>query len=520
MRVKTILPDQVGTARSKASRWPAYLRLPWLRSLAGKLRGPSVSITLKWSLSISALIVMGMGLLGSTLLAQQERNYLRQMEAFGHAMVEQLAFAAAEPMMADDAFSLNVMASREAQSERVLGVGIYRQGEPVTEAGLSPFAEQGVNSPPPASIFGDAPFQFRWSMRQGSTPTRKALSFVAPIQFEDVIAGHALVTLDRDIMDEGFKQVAKAIAIATLILIALTVTMAFALGRRLSRPIQDLAAAGEAMGKGGLDRLETHRRRDEIGSIMDTFNYMADGLLEKERVEAALSRYISPNVAKSILANPEQATLGGQPIEGSVLFCDIVGFTQLSESLPPTEVAALLNEYFGYIAVAGHSCAGTVDKFIGDCVMVVFGAPDPDLHHGLHAVTCAVLIQEIVRHLNKRRVAVSKSPVYFRIGVNSGAMLAGNMGAPERMQFTVVGDTVNLASRLCSGAAVGQTLISCQTAEQPRVREQVRLVQQPPMAIRGRRQPVDPISVEGLNGIYRKRVQQALERILPSASGL
>jgi len=514
------LRNKVKTAGSATSRPGASARSSWVRSLIGKLRAPVVSITLKWSLSISALIVLGMGLLGSTLLAQQERTYLRQMEAFGHAMVEQLAFAASEPLMADDAFSLNVLTSREAQSERVLGVGIYRQGEPVTEAGLSPFSTQGVAPLPPASVFGDATLQFRWSLRQSPEQARKALSFVTPIHFEDVIAGHALVTLDRRIMDEGFRQVAKAIGIATLILIALTVTMAFALGRRLSRPIQDLAAAGEAIGKGAWDRLDTHRRRDEIGSIIETFNLMADGLVEKERVEAALSRYISPNVAKSVLANPEQATLGGHAVEGSVLFCDIVGFTQLSESLPPSEVAALLNEYFGYIAVAGHSCSGTVDKFIGDCVMVVFGAPDPDLHHGLHAVTCAVLIQEIVRHLNKRRIALHKRPVHFRIGVNSGAMLAGNMGAPERMQFTVVGDAVNLASRLCSAAAVGQTLISYQTAEQPRVRDQVCLIEQPPMLVRGRRQPVDPISVEGLNGVYRERVQQALDRILPPPSPL
>ena len=91
-----------------------------------------------------------------------------------------------------------------------------------------------------------------------------------------------------------------------------------------------------------------------------------------------------------------------------------------------------------------------VDKFIGDSVMIVFGAPESDKQHALHAIACGVMIQEIVQHINQRRQRKALQPLHFRIGINSGDMMAGNIGIPVRMQYTVVGDTVNLGARLCS----------------------------------------------------------------------
>jgi adenylate cyclase len=143
-----------------------------------------------------------------------------------------------------------------------------------------------------------------------------------------------------------------------------------------------------------------------------------------------------------------------------VLFCDIVGFTELSEQRAPVEVAALLNDYFGYFAVAAESCGGTVDKFIGDCIMIVFGVPDEHQHHALHAMTCGMLIQRLTGRINQLRAARGLPTVMFRVGISSGGMLAGNLGSADRMQFTVVGDTVNVAARLCSMASPGGVLMS------------------------------------------------------------
>ncbi|HOP17329.1 MAG TPA: adenylate/guanylate cyclase domain-containing protein, partial [Gammaproteobacteria bacterium] len=152
--------------------------------------------------------------------------------------------------------------------------------------------------------------------------------------------------------------------------------------------------------------------------------------------------------------------LGGSSVVGSVLFCDIVGFTQLSESRQPAEVVALLNDYFGYFALAAESCGGTVDKFIGDCIMIVFGVPNEDPHHALHALTCGMLIQALTRRINQVREGRNESTVMLRVGISCGPMLAGNLGSAERMQYTVVGDTVNVAARLCGMAEPGGVLLT------------------------------------------------------------
>ena len=201
-------------------------------------------------------------------------------------------------------------------------------------------------------------------------------------------------------------------------------------------------------------------RRDEIGQVLETFQHLAAGVRRNNQVEAALSRYVSPQVAQQVLADDANIALGGSSVVGSVLFCDIVGFTQLSESRQPAEVVALLNDYFGYFALAAESCGGTVDKFIGDCIMIVFGVPNEDPHHALHALTCGMLIQALTRRINQVREGRNESTVMLRVGISCGPMLAGNLGSAERMQYTVVGDTVNVAARLCGMAEPGGVLLT------------------------------------------------------------
>lgn len=176
--------------------------------------------------------------------------------------------------------------------------------------------------------------------------------------------------------------------------------------------------------------------------------------------------------------------------EGSVLFCDIVGFTELSEQLELEDLANLLNEFFHYFAVAGNSCHGTVDKFIGDCVMIVFGIPNYDELHGIHALTSAVLMQLVAERINERRAAKGENTIQFRIGINSGIMLEGNLGSHERMQYTVVGDTVNVASRICGLADPGSVLLTGEAASQPGMQEYVKPSSRGMVMVKGRKGPI------------------------------
>jgi adenylate cyclase len=451
----------------------------WLLQLSHKAPVP---IAIKWTIYIGALITLVMGVLGWFLIGQQNSFHMREVRGFGEILVEQLAHSSSEPLLADDQFNLQGLVSRQTQNHNVVGAAIIPTDEPWVISG-------NVPSVLPENI-PDEPMI--WSWQDGQNRRHPVITFFSPITFRDVIAGHALITLDREYLDRDQQRTIGVISYATFGMILIAALLSYALSKRLSRPITLLAQAGREAEPGALVSPLDMNRQDEIGQVYAHFDRMTAGMLEKRQVEEALSRYVSPVVAEKILSNLSQPRLANQEMEGSVLFCDIVGFTQLSEDLPADEVADLLNLYLGAIAEAAHRCRGVVDKFIGDSAMILFGVPEPDKQHGLQAIRCAWLIQAIVRHINNLRRQEGKEPIMLRIGINSGLMLAGNIGIPDRLEYTVVGDTVNLASRLCSAAPADGIMLSETTAEFPLVGTMVELHRQPALKIRGRKTLVKP----------------------------
>ncbi len=171
---------------------------------------------------------------------------------------------------------------------------------------------------------------------------------------------------------------------------------------------------------------------------------------EKRRreIKAAFSHYLSPSVLESVLSHPEDLKLGGKRVEATVLFSDIAGFTEIAEKMPPEDVAGLLNRYMGEMTAIILQHKGTLDKFIGDAIMAFWGAPADDADHALNACRAALAMQERLESLRKELKADGLPGIDVRIGIHSGMVIAGNMGSPGLFDYTVVGDTVNLASRL------------------------------------------------------------------------
>ena len=177
------------------------------------------------------------------------------------------------------------------------------------------------------------------------------------------------------------------------------------------------------------------------------WQYFVEGR-EKRRITQLFGRYVSKSVFDQLQANPSLAALGGTRREMSVLFSDIRGFTAASEHTPPEAVVAQLNEYFTVMVRVLHAHQGTLDKFVGDMVMGLFGAPVDDPHHAEHAVDAARAMVSELATLNARWRAEGRAPLDIGIGINSGEMIAGNIGSEAIMSYTVIGDAVNLASRL------------------------------------------------------------------------
>ena len=185
-------------------------------------------------------------------------------------------------------------------------------------------------------------------------------------------------------------------------------------------------------------------------------------LQKQERIRQRLERYHSPAVAQQLITLSEKDSwLTPMEADVSVLFADIVGFTALSEQLSPEELAKLLNCFFEEMLKPLFSMGGTLDKFIGDCIMAFFGAPEPQSDHADRAVKTAQGMLERLKHLNERKSL--SHPLQLRIAINSGKAIVGDVGSSQRVDYTVLGGTVNLASRLETVCRPGACVISEET---------------------------------------------------------
>lgn len=183
-------------------------------------------------------------------------------------------------------------------------------------------------------------------------------------------------------------------------------------------------------------------------------------LRDATRVRENFERYFTPQLAEHIANAPGDVALGGVRRRVTVLFIDIRGFTEIAESLPPDRMAAQLNEYFAAMVECVFRHNGALDKFIGDAIMAYWGAPVAADDDADRAVRAAIDMQDQLHALNLRWAAAGRPMLHAGVGINQGDAFVGNIGSPRRLEYTLIGDTVNLANRLCSLARGGEVLIS------------------------------------------------------------
>ena len=177
------------------------------------------------------------------------------------------------------------------------------------------------------------------------------------------------------------------------------------------------------------------------------YQYFFEGR-EKRKMKRLFGQYVSKDVYEQLVANPDLARLGGQRRQMTVLFSDIRGFTTVSETGQPEEIVAMLNEYFSRMVGIVFAHKGTLDKFVGDMVMALFGAPLDDANHAEHAVDAALEMIRELNRLNQKWTAEGRPAIDIGIGISTGPMIAGNIGSEAIMSYTVIGDSVNLGARL------------------------------------------------------------------------
>lgn len=486
-----------------------YLRL---YKMLGKLFG-RLPISYKLALSITLLITLSMSLLGIVMIANQTSLMREQIINHGTAMIIQLADVSKDSILADDKLSMYSMITNIAGTTNngVYGVAIFDEnGRTLSITGLVPKFNEIRSENSGAAVYIDT---FEWLSKEEDAHS-ELISFISSVSVQNLTAGYVVLTLSRSHITESIESFINAFITATVILIMLIIVAAFVMSKRLSKPIDSLIDATIAIGEGDYQYRISESRGDEIGTLITGFNDMAQGLQQKHKLESAFSRYVSVDVASEALENLDHIELGGKSTEASVLFADIVGFTQLSENMSAEDVADLLNEYFTYISRICEHCYGSIDKFMGDCAMLVFGVLKKDPDHRFHALACATIIQKLTRQLNRKRASKGLPLIHLRIGMNSGTMLAGNLGSEERLHFTVIGDSVNLAARLADQAQAGEILISDTCYRHQDINSRIFATPYQAFKLRGKQLPVQTYKVIALADAYSNFTKHGIERAL------
>lgn len=224
------------------------------------------------------------------------------------------------------------------------------------------------------------------------------------------------------------------------------------------------------------------------------FGYLHRFLIEgqnKEKIKKAMGKYISDDIMEKVVKNIDELKLGGKRSVVTVLFADIRGFTSMSEQMSAEEVSNILNEYFTEIEPIITKHNGIINKFIGDAVMAIFGEPIIDKNHAINAVKCANDMLKKVRKLQHKWLEQGKPKIEIGIGINTGEVFVGNIGSERRMEYTVIGDTVNLASRIESYNKIYRTNFLIGPSTYADVKNHVNVIKISDVQIRGKMQKLD-----------------------------
>ncbi|MGH7359068.1 MAG: adenylate/guanylate cyclase domain-containing protein, partial [Candidatus Rokuibacteriota bacterium] len=293
---------------------------------------------------------------------------------------------------------------------------------------------------------------------------------------------------------------AQAWQAAGLGLLALTLAIAggIAVVRWIAQPLRELGAQARRIREGDLEVAIVPRSRDEIGTLARTMAEMVQGLRDRDFIRDVLGRYVSPELADQCLQDRNALRLGGEIRTVSIVMSDLRGFSGLSERLGPERMIGLLNRYLGAMTpvILGHR--GTINEFIGDAILVLFGAPFERPDDAERAVRCAWAMQQAMAGFNAESRAQGLPELVMGVAVHSGRVVAGNIGSRDRMKYGVVGPPVNLAGRIESLTVGPQVLLSQATLD--RVRPFVTVGPGTPVAVKGVPEPVTVYELRGVAG--------------------
>ena len=423
--------------------------------------GLRIPIFIKLTALSTLLIFLVISTISFSMLNRQKKQFTGQLIDLGESMVRIAASNAPDKLLGGEDQSLFQLLNDIAKNDQVI-YALITDEKNIIKAHSSIEEVNKPYSPPENIIFLKESSNVKVSsfIHEGE----EVLFFEKLITYQKLKIGKVHLAISQKKILQNIRNAKISIMVLTIIIILLGILLSLGMSRYFSIPIMKLRESTKALGMGDFDYQVSINRNDELGDLGLAFNEMAKDLSLKEKIKDSFGRYVTPEIVDLILANPDNQWMKGLEVEATVLFVDIRGFTTLSEDKEPESIVELLNDYFTRVTDIVIKHGGHINKFLGDEAMAIFGTPVPNPQHADAAVRAALDIQEEIVRFDREK-KMKDVTIQVGVGVNSGVMVAGNLGSEKRMEYTVIGDNVNVASRLTSLAKSGEILISGQTYE-------------------------------------------------------
>jgi class 3 adenylate cyclase len=413
-----------------------------------------VPLRLKLSLMTSVLLVGTIGTV-SFLVLQDTRSAIEsEARARGVYMAGNLARDARKAALLDDDVALEALLQSVASEPGVVAARMLQK-----DGSLLRSSRPGDSTRHERLTLGR-------SVHTDEGP--RHLTVAARMEFNGVDIGEVQVDLDlASIVAPSLLAAQRSIVFASSLLLLLGIAIAVAMSARITRPLRRLRFAVNALAAGDTSARVAVSSRDEVADLTRAFNEMSESLDDKRRVESAFRRYVSDHVLREVLETPESIHLTGERREISVMFIDIRQYSRLASEIRAELLVAYLNEAFELVTARLLDHGATVDKYLGDGILSYFGAPIVSPDHPRRALAAAIAIQRSVRERNLKLEASGQpfQRLDVGIGIQTGEVVVGNIGSELKMDYTAIGDPVNVAHRLQALAAGGEILVTAHVAE-------------------------------------------------------
>ena len=432
-------------------------------------------------LAMTLVLCLASAVLWGYLKVNFQQLVQKQTDTFAHTITQQSANSAAEMLMADDHLALSAMLENLVQSS------------------------ENIHS---ISIIDDKKVIVARATRKQLDPIISSKAYQATILFHGITAGVIQLKIDNSAIRDSLAKTQNTLTFIIIGIGFLAILSSIFIARKLTLPLKQLQGITQLVAKGDLNPTLPPIKNNEVGDLIKSFKQMLQGLRDKESIEGKFKAYFSKDIAKDILSDLKEIKKPLKSVTGSVLFVDIVGFTQLSETQSPQQIAHILNEYYSLLHQVSKIYWGSVDNYIGDGAMLTFGVHVNDPKHPINAICAAQVFIRLSKSLNQNRLKENLPLLEFRLGLHCGEMLAGAIGNNERMQFTITGDTVNLAARLCDLAVPDKLLISEKIYLHPSCDSLLVTENSQSVQIKGKKTPINCYSIIGVAPQFNRLLMQ------------